>query len=172
MTELAERTTQLLAAFEQRGLYLAVAESLTGGALTAQLTSISGSSNVILGGVVAYQASLKRELLGVSGDLLQANGSVDPQVALQMAAGVRARLASAAGIDRALVVGVATTGVAGPDSQDGKPVGTVFIAISAKSEPDETQPVSAHLLAGTRAEIQSQTVEMTIDRLWEHFSNV
>jgi len=169
VVSLAERTRQLLAALEQKGLHLAVAESLTGGALTAQLTSVAGSSKVVLGGVVAYQSSLKQQLLGVSGKLLQTSGAVDPEVALQMAGGVRASLATAAGVNSALVIGVATTGIAGPDIQDGKPVGTVFIGISASEEFDENHSVSAHLFSGNRSTIQNQAVEMAIQILWEHF---
>ena len=169
MAESAKRTGELLAILEQRGLYLAVAESITGGALTAALTSIAGSSKVVLGGVVAYQTSLKHKLLGVSQQLLQTNGAVDPEVALQMAVGVRSKLAKATGTAEAQVVGVATTGVAGPTIQDGKAVGTVFVAIAGFLDSQEFQVVSAHMLTGTRQEVQSEAVKTAINQLREHF---
>nr|WP_255432547.1 CinA family protein [Cellulomonas sp. SLBN-39] len=106
-----------------RGLTLAVAESLTGGLVTATLVDVPGASRVLRGGVVAYATDLKHVLLGVDADLLARRGAVDAQVAAAMAAGVRDRL----GAD----VGLATTGVAGPDPQDGHPAGTVHVAVHA-----------------------------------------
>nr|WP_218887785.1 CinA family protein [Cellulomonas oligotrophica] len=106
-----------------RGLTLAVAESLTGGLVTAALVDVPGASRVLRGGVVAYATDLKHALLGVDADLLARRGAVDAQVAAAMAAGVRDRL----GAD----VGLATTGVAGPDPQDGHPAGTVHVAVHA-----------------------------------------
>jgi nicotinamide-nucleotide amidase len=77
---------------------------------------------VLRGGVVAYATDLKAALLGVDADLLAARGAVDPEVAAQMAVGVR----RATGAD----VGLATTGVAGPDPQDGHPPGLVYVAVA------------------------------------------
>lgn len=98
---------RLLAVMEGRGWTLAVAESLTGGAVCARLVDVPGASRVLRGGVTAYATDLKASLLGVDDELLAARGAVDPDVAAAMAAGVRERL----GAD----VGLATTGVAGPD---------------------------------------------------------
>jgi PncC family amidohydrolase len=106
----------------RRGLTLAVAESLTGGLLAAAITDVPGASRVLRGGVVAYATDLKHLLLGVDGELLAAAGPVDPAVAAAMAAGARERL----GADLAL----ATTGVAGPDPQDGHPPGTVWVGLA------------------------------------------
>ena len=103
----------VLAALGQAGLSLAVAESLTGGLLAATLVDVPGASAVFRGGVIAYATDVKATLLGVDPALLAERGPVDPQVAAQMATGVRVRL----GAD----VGVSTTGVAGPDPQDGQP---------------------------------------------------
>ncbi|MCZ9341180.1 nicotinamide-nucleotide amidohydrolase family protein, partial [Streptomyces sp. TRM76130] len=103
------------------GATVAVAESLTGGLVAAQLTSVPGASQVFRGSVTAYATDLKHDLLGVDAAVLAARGAVDPQVAVEMAAGVRKAL----GADW----GVATTGVAGPDPQDGQAVGTVFVAV-------------------------------------------
>jgi nicotinamide-nucleotide amidase len=101
---------------------VAVAESLTGGLVMAALTSVPGASATVRGGVVAYATQVKREVLGVDGDLLDSVGAVDGEVAMQMADGVRETI----GAD----FGVATTGVAGPDGQDGKAPGVVFVAVS------------------------------------------
>lgn len=103
------------------GQTVAAAESLTGGLVTAALTSVAGASAVVRGGVVAYATDLKADLLGVPAVLLAETGPVHPDVAAAMASGVRERL----GAD----FGVATTGVAGPGPADGKPQGTVFIAV-------------------------------------------
>lgn len=116
---LARRVVRRLA---DAGLTLATAESLTGGALAAAVVDVPGASAVLRGGVVAYATDLKAELLGVDPDLLSARGAVDPEVARQMADGVRRRL----GAD----VGLATTGVAGPAGQDGRPPGTVHLAVA------------------------------------------
>ncbi|WP_435191633.1 nicotinamide-nucleotide amidohydrolase family protein [Streptomyces sp. bgisy126] len=112
----------VLALLAERGQTLAVAESLTGGLLAAELTGVPGASASFRGSVTAYATALKHELLGVDAVLLAERGAVDPEVASQMAAGVRARL----GADW----GIATTGVAGPEPQDGQPVGTVYVAVA------------------------------------------
>ena len=156
----------LLAQLGERGLKLALAESLTGGLLSSALVAVPGASKVLLGSIVAYQTELKHELLGVSRALLQEQGAVDPEVVAQMAAGVRTKLANATGTDEVRVVGIATTGVAGPDIQDGKPVGMVFIGISAHFG-DFVYPLQ---LAGTREEIRDGAVHGALSALWEHFS--
>lgn len=115
----ARRLLELLSA---RGWNLAVAESLTGGQVTAALVDVPGASAVLRGGVVTYATDLKASVLGVDADLLAARGPVDPDVARGMAEGVRARL----GAD----VGLATTGVAGPGPQDGHRAGTVHVAVA------------------------------------------
>ena len=104
-----------------RGLRLAVAESCTGGAISARVTSVSGSSAVFRGGIVAYSNEAKTALLDVPLDAIARDGAVSEAVALAMAAGVRARLRAD--------VGLATTGIAGPTGgTPGKPVGTVWLA--------------------------------------------
>ena len=101
---------------------VAVAESLTGGLVMTALTSVPGASATVRGGVVAYATQVKHEVLGVDEDLLDRVGAVDGEVAMQMADGVRDTI----GAD----FGVATTGVAGPDGQDGKAPGVVFVAVT------------------------------------------
>jgi nicotinamide-nucleotide amidase len=112
----------VLALLAARGGTLAVAESLTGGMVAAELTAVPGASRSFRGSVTAYATDVKRTVLGVDGALLAERGAVDAEVARQMAAGVRRLL----GADW----GVATTGVAGPDPQDGQPVGTVHVAVA------------------------------------------
>ena len=113
--------THVLDLLVARAGTLAVAESLTGGMVAAEITAAPGASRAFRGSVTAYATDLKRELLGVDAALLAERGAVDSEVARQMAVGVR----RVCGAD----VGIATTGVAGPDEQDGKPVGTVFVAV-------------------------------------------
>ncbi|MFG3660334.1 CinA family protein [Streptomyces sp. NPDC047706] len=141
-----------------RGETVAVAESLTGGLVAAELTTVPGASKAFRGSVTAYATDLKHELLGVDATLLAQRGAVDPQVAAQMAAGVRKAL----GADW----GLATTGVAGPDPQDGQPVGTVFVAVDG---PFAVGPgsagggkVEALRLNGHRAEIRMESVRSVL----------
>jgi nicotinamide-nucleotide amidase len=109
-----------------RGETLAVAESLTGGQLAAAIVDVPGASAVFRGGLVVYATDLKESLAGVPAALLAARGPVDPDVALALAEGARQRC----GADW----GLATTGVAGPDRQDGVPVGTVYVAVAGPGE--------------------------------------
>lgn len=142
---------QALAELQRRGWTLGVAESLTGGALCAEIVSVPGASASLLGGVVAYATPVKASVLGVDSGLLAAHGPVHPLVAAQMADGVR-RVVS---VDsRAADVGVSTTGIAGPDSPDGQPVGTVHIGVATPA----ASRTAAYLFAGDRASIRRQTV--------------
>jgi len=129
---------------------IATAESLTGGLLAAAITSIPGASASMRGGVVAYATDVKQSLLRVDADLLATAGAVDPAVAWQMAERVRGLL----GAD----VGVSTTGVAGPDPQDGKPVGTVHIAVVT---PDGAG-ITTLEIPGSREQIRTQTVDRAL----------
>ncbi|GLZ58078.1 competence protein [Micromonospora sp. NBRC 107095] len=101
---------------------LATVESLTGGSLAASIVNIAGVSGVYQGGLVVYATELKATLAGVPADLLSERGPVDPEVAAALAEGGRQRC----GADW----GLATTGVAGPEPQDGKPVGLVYVAVA------------------------------------------
>lgn len=144
-----------VAELRARHLTVATAESLTGGLVCAALTDVPGASAAVRGAVVAYATELKAVILGVDPDLLAARGAVDPEVARQMAEGVR----RVTGAD----LGVATTGVAGPDPQDGYPVGTVHVAVVG---PGSTRVLSA-LLTGDRAQIRRQTVTSAVKLLVE-----
>jgi len=162
-------TAGVLATLKARGFKLAIAESLTGGALSAEFVSVPGASEVLLGSVVAYQSELKHELLGVSKSLLETSGPIDPQVAAQMAGGVRSKLAAKTGTDENSVIGIAITGVAGPNSQGGAAPGTVFIAISAAAPIGEL--VYAHEFSGERNEVRAQAVNQAIAALGECLTN-
>lgn len=134
---------------------MAVAESLTGGLVVSALVDVPGASTSVRGGVVAYATPVKASMLGVDPELLRAHGPVHPEVALQMAQGVRDALA----IDGSPAdVGLATTGNAGPDSSDGQPVGAVHVAVST---PEHTRVLSLSL-HGSRAEIRAETVRRVI----------
>jgi nicotinamide-nucleotide amidase len=110
----------VLQACRERSLTLATAESCTGGLVAARLTSVPGSSDVFLGGVVAYADQVKVEQLGVPEAVLEAHGAVSAEAAAAMAAGARERLRAD--------VAVATTGVAGPGGGTAeKPVGLVYL---------------------------------------------
>lgn len=134
---------------------MAVAESLTGGLVVSALVDVPGASAVVRGGVVAYATPVKASMLGVDAELLRAHGPVHPEVARQMADGVRAAFAVAGSPAE---VGLATTGNAGPDSSDGQPVGTVHVAVSM---PQGTR-VRSLSLHGSRAEIRAETVRRVI----------
>jgi nicotinamide-nucleotide amidase len=147
-----DSTAELIADLTARGLTIAVAESLTGGELVAELTRPAGASAVVLGGVVVYS------MIGVDQSLLDAHGPVHADVADQLARGVRTRL-SVAG--RPADIGLSTTGVAGPDAQGGRAPGTVFLGLSVG---DRTRVVEL-ALTGTRAEIRRQVVRRAIAEL-------
>ncbi|WP_418001380.1 CinA family protein [Microbacterium psychrotolerans] len=141
----------VLGRLEVRGWSIAAAESLTGGRVTATLVDVPGASAHVRGGIVAYATEVKASLLGVDAALLADRGPVDPDIALQMAEGVRRVLRAD--------VGLATTGVAGPDPQGGKPVGTVHVAVAT---PEEVV-VSTLSLTGSRDEIRTQAVHGVLE---------
>lgn len=142
---------RLLAALARRGWTLAVAESLTGGLVTAALVDVPGASAVLRGGVVAYATDLKASLLDVDVALLAARGAVDADVAAAMARGAARRL----GAD----VGLATTGVAGPDPQDGHAAGTVHVAVVTPAGVR----VASLALPGDRAQVRAAACTQVLE---------
>jgi nicotinamide-nucleotide amidase len=147
----------LLDRFRRAAATIAVAESLTGGLVTAALTDVAGASVTVRGGLVVYATDLKATLANVPQRLLAERGPVDGDVALALARGVRARLRA--------TVGMGVTGVAGPDAQDGVAVGTVFLAVSGP----ERETLAERQFRGGRAEIREQTVAVAL-RLLERES--
>jgi len=137
---------------DARGLTIAVAESCTGGLLGARLTAISGSSSVVIGGVIAYSNGVKKGLLGVTTGSLERHGAVSEEVASEMATGVRRRL----GVD----IGVSITGVAGPGGgTPDKPVGLVWMAVDVRGD------VRTHgsRFIGDRAEIRFRATQAALE---------
>lgn len=153
-------------ALAERGATVAVAESLTGGLLGAELTRMPGSSATFRGGVIAYATELKHLLLGVPADLLAAHGAVHPDVALAMARGVAERLGAR--------YGLAVTGVAGPEPQDGQAVGTVFVAVAGRGDAGERHAVAEHHFvtgdSDARDAIRRMTVAAALDLLRRHLA--
>ena len=148
------RVTDLLPRIHQQlravGATVAPAESLTGGRLAAALTATPGASATYVGGVVTYATELKVALLGVAEQLVEQHGVVSAECARAMAAGVRALTGA--------TYGIATTGVAGPDEQEGKPVGTVFVGIAG---PRLVEAVALELPGG-RDQVQERTVREAV----------
>ncbi|MGH3473671.1 MAG: CinA family protein [Aeromicrobium sp.] len=135
------------------GQTVATAESLTGGLLCATLVDVPGASDVLRGGVVAYLAATKSEVLGVDPALVERVGTVHADVAAAMAEGAIRVMGS--------TWGVATTGVAGPEPSEGKPVGTVHVAVAGPGGV-ETRDLSLH---GDRRLVREQAVDAALSLL-------
>lgn len=134
------------------GTSVSTAESLTGGLVCAALVGVPGASEVVRGGIVAYTAEAKIDLLGVPADLIAAQGTVSGLVASSMANAARRRFGS--------TYGLATTGVAGPDPSEGKPVGTVHVAIAGPAGTTSYE----FRLDGDRQSIRNTTVAELLSR--------
>ncbi|HEX6754356.1 MAG TPA: CinA family protein [Mycobacteriales bacterium] len=136
----------ILAALKAAGQTVAVAESVTGGLLSAALSEPAGASAVFRGGLVVYATDLKASIAGVPAPLLAAEGPVSPDVAGALAAGARDRLAA--------TYGLSLTGVAGPDRQEGIDVGVVYVGLAGPGG-GEVRRLS---LTGDRARIRAGSV--------------
>jgi len=138
--ELAALAARVVAANAAAGRVVTVAESCTGGLVGAALTEVAGSSRVFDRGFVTYSNEAKREMLGVSSDLIDAFGAVSVAVAWAMAQGALER----SNAD----VAVAVTGIAGPDGgTTQKPVGTVIFAVAKRDDPPDAAHAEARQLA-------------------------
>ncbi|WP_072802041.1 CinA family protein [Rhodococcoides yunnanense] len=144
---------RLVRVLTERGQTVATAESLTAGLLAATLAGVPGASAVLRGGLVVYATDLKASLAGVNADVLDADGPVAASTATGLAEGARVRC----GADW----GVGLTGVAGPDSQDGHAVGTVFVGIAGPSGTE----VNELRLSGDRWSIRRDTVREAVSEL-------
>jgi len=166
--EIRELAADIVRVATARGTTIAVAESLTGGDVVSALVGVPGASAVVRGAVVAYATDLKASLLGVDTTLLAVEGAVHPDVARQMAAGVRRACAAGA---RPAAIGISTTGVAGPDPQDGRPVGLVYVGVSLGQLPPagagpESHAVE-HVIPGGRALVRAGAVHAALSALKE-----
>jgi PncC family amidohydrolase len=150
---MATPAEQVHALLLDRDLTVATAESLTGGRLASLLTQNPGASATYLGGVVSYATSLKQDVLGVPASLIEEHGVVSAECAEAMARGVRDLTGA--------TYGISTTGVAGPDSQDSKAPGTVYVAVAG---PVGDTTVSLEL-SGDRASVQERTCEEALSAL-------
>lgn len=149
--------TELVRGLERAGLTIATGESLTAGMVASHIADVPGASAVLQGGVVAYQVSVKRDVLGVEAGLLERHGPVHPEVAEQMAVGA-ARACGAR-------IGVSTTGVAGPEPHGGHPAGTVYIGWAVLDEASTEVRAKGHellQLTGSRAEVRRATVDAVV----------
>jgi nicotinamide-nucleotide amidase len=142
----------VLAMLESRGWTFGVAESVTGGLVGGRLTNVAGSSRVFRGGIISYASDVKFSLLGVDEGPV-----VSETAAAQMAAGARGAL----GCDVAL----ALTGVAGPEEQDGRPVGTLCVAAAF---PDGSTVATTTTLPGVRDQMRQMSVITALDFLRRH----
>ena len=143
------------------GITVAVAESCTGGLLGARLTAVPGSSDVVRGGVIAYDNIVKQSVLGVPVALLEAHGAVSEPLARAMATGVRALVSA----DAALSI----TGVAGPGGgSEDKPVGTVWIALDLRGEVQSRRFV----MVGDRGEVRHRSAQAALEMLRKALRNI
>ena len=149
--------TTLVRGLERAGLSIATGESLTAGLVASCIADVPGASAVLQGGVVAYQVSVKRDVLGVDAGLLECHGPVHPEVAEQMAVGA-ARACGAR-------IGVSTTGVAGPEPHGGHAAGTVYIGWAVLNEAGSEIQAQGHellQLEGDRAAVRNATVDAVL----------
>lgn len=160
---LQELATKVVHRGAAASIKLNIAESLTGGLVAASIAAVPGASEVLVSAVVAYHNAAKHQLLAVPTVTLATFGAVSSQTALAMALGARGLVDNVPGIPDAFVIGISTTGVAGPDTVEGKPVGTVFVAVAAA----ESQEVVQLQLSGTREEIRVAAAEAVLDLLLE-----
>ena len=149
-----QRMTALIEALAARRWTVAAAESLTAGLLTAALTEVPGSSAVLRGGIVCYATDLKSTLVGVDPGLLECVGPVDPDVARQLATGIRDRCAAR--------IGIGLTGVAGPTSQGGQPPGTVFVGLAS---PAGSTVRRLSVAPVTRFDVRAAAVRCAVEEL-------
>ncbi|WP_152363417.1 CinA family protein [Microlunatus speluncae] len=154
---MTDPATRAIARLTELGQTLATAESLTGGSVGARLTDVPGASAAYRGGLIVYATELKAELAGVALETLDRDGAVAESTAGELAVGAASRCQA--------TWGLSTTGVAGPDQQEGHPAGTVFVGLARGEERVEVRRLS---LAGDRAQIRRQTVDQALSLLLDH----
>lgn len=142
---------QVVALLRERELTITTAESLTGGLVSAAITSVPGASECFKLGFVTYSNKAKRKLLSVKKDLLKKEGAVSADTAREMAIG--------AFMESEADISISVSGNAGPDAMEGKPVGLVYIGVCAKGK---ARVEECHF-SGSRREIREQTVEKALE---------
>ena len=160
---ISKSASTLLNDLKQKNLKVITAESLTGGLISASLTSIPGSSSVVVGGVASYAFELKRDALSVDYEHLQKSGAVNERCALEMARGALALSVAD--------IAVSVTGIAGPGGEEeGKPVGTVYMAIVNKKNNEEY--CERFLFDGDRDTVRLSTTLKALEELRECLSKI
>ncbi|MBI5194769.1 MAG: CinA family protein [Nitrospirae bacterium] len=153
MKSLEQKIGKLLA---EKNLTLAIAESCTGGLLSHMITNAPGSSAYFDSAVICYSPESKVRLLGLSEKLISKYSTVSPETAKAMARAVKKL--------RNVKIGLAVTGIAGPDSKENKPVGLVYIALSY----GKLTYAGEFRFKGDREEIKKQASMAAIEFLWKH----
>lgn len=150
MNESARHIVELL---RERHESLAIAESLTGGALSSEIVSIPGASHILKGSIIAYSPEIKVRELSVAQETIDSRGVVSEEVALEMADGIRARMGT--------TWGIASTGVAGPGAFHEIPAGTVWLAIAGPKRRESLKLA----LDGDREDVRRGAVESALGLL-------
>lgn len=168
MNNTADLSRNLLERAKQLSVEVAVAESLTGGGLASALVDVPGASAVFKLGVVAYSNEAKRSVLNVPNLLLQEYGAVSEQVALAMSESALNLLRAARQLSEDAEstpnsLAISTTGVAGPQSQDGLPPGTVFVAVAVEIDGLRKAESAQLNLKGDRDSIRSETISAALE---------
>ena len=161
---LHNNTADLLNLARSKNIWIATAESCTGGLIATTLTDVSGSSDVFAGGFVTYANNIKEHILGVSGDDLARHGAVSEIVARSMSEHTAVKIYDAMGDANKIYVSIASTGIAGPSGgSDAKPVGTVHLACSVLKP---THPITTlhehHVFTGERIIVREKAVKAAI----------
>jgi len=151
----------------QKGLKLALAESCTGGLISHRITNVAGSSEYFLGSLVSYSYEAKEDWLGVKPSTLNKYGAVSRETVIEMARGVRVSLKKHFPIEQ--IIGLSVSGIAGPGGgTPDKPVGTVWIALSAEGREDAWQ----FQWKGNRMENKQQSAQKALEILGEYLKTV
>lgn len=160
LAPLVALAAQIQKVMTDRGLSLASAESCTGGLIGHLITETSGSSAYYVGGLISYSNELKEHELGVDPKTLELHGAVSAQTCVAMAEGARRRYGAA--------VGVAVTGVAGPDGgTDRKPVGLTYVGVADEAGHDVRRNVWPHDRHGNKVASAEAALQLLLERVTE-----
>ncbi len=158
--DVLKKAREAVSLLKEKGMTVSTAESCTGGLVSAFLTSVSGVSEVFELGVTSYSSRIKNKILGVEKDTLQKLGAISEETAYQMADNIRLM----ANAD----IGISVTGVAGPESSEGHPVGYIFIGISGEKG---TEIKLLDVKESDRNSIRLATVSMIFDMIINYLGN-